>query len=99
MLSCIAHPFTATPGITATLSGDRPVDFFNIFFSSEVKDLIYNETCRYAEQQIKSMEAHLQQYRHARGNEWVKHPMTRAEVDPLLSTIITMGVVGLPTLR
>ena len=84
---------SATPG--AILTGNRPVDLF----SSQVKDPIYNETCRYAEQQIASIEPYLQQHCHAQGNEWVKHPMTRDEVDSLLSIIITMGVIGFPTLR
>ena len=38
-------------------------------------------------------------HRHARGNEWRRNPMDRSEVNPFLAIIITMGVVGYPTLR
>ena len=64
-----------------------------------MKDLVYIETVEYAEQEIASNAAYLQEHPHARGNEWIKHPMTREEVNPLLSILITMGVVGFPTLR
>ena len=36
-LTLTLYPFTATPGLTADMGGKLPVDFFNLFFTSEVK--------------------------------------------------------------
>ena len=47
------HPFTAEPGITNT-NLETPLDFFNQFCTSDVKDLIYKETTRFAEQELTS---------------------------------------------
>ena len=88
------HPFTATPGLTVDMSGKLPVDFF-IFFTSEVKKLTYTETVRYAEQNLTSSEAHPK----ARGHEWIRNPVQREEGDSLLAIIITMGIMGFPTVR
>ena len=38
--------------------------------TEEVKDLIYEETIRYGEQQISETEMYLDQHQHARGNDW-----------------------------
>ena len=92
------HPFTAVPGITNT-NLETPLDFFNQFFTSDVKDLIYKETTRFAEQELTSSIEYLQEHPHARGNEWKRCPMERREIDPFLSIIITMGIVGYPSLR
>ena len=93
------YPFTATPGLTVDMSGKLPVDFFNLFFTSEVKNLIYTETVRYAEQILTSSETHLNEHPKACKHEWIRTPMRREEVDPLLAIIITMGIMGFPTLR
>ena len=57
------------------------------------------ETTRFAEQEINAAKTHLQNHRHARGNQWIRNPMKRWEVNPLLCVLITMGVVGYPTQR
>ena len=75
------------------------LEFFNHFFTSEGKDLIYTETVRFAEREVASSEEYLDKYCHVRGNEWRRNPIERNEVIPLLAIIITMGVVGYPTLR
>ena len=41
-ISIIVYPFTATPGITDN-SVTTPLEFFSLFFSPDVKDLIYTE--------------------------------------------------------
>ena len=45
------HPFTANPGLNMDMNGKSPVEFFRLFFTPE---LIFNETTRYAEQQLKT---------------------------------------------
>ena len=76
-----------------------PLEFFSQFFTSEVKDLIFTEMVRFAEQELASSEEYLDMHRHACGNDWKRKPMARNEVNPFLAIIITMGVVGYPTLR
>ena len=70
------------------MRNSRPIDFFNLFFTDEVKNLIYKETCRYA--QIRAKQSYLKEHPHARAHDWIKNPMTRDEVDSLLSIIITL---------
>ena len=76
-----------------------PVDFFNLFFTSEVKNLIYTETVRYAEQMLTLSEVHLNEHPKACGHEWIRTPMQREEVDPLQATITTMEIMGFSTVR
>ena len=57
------------------------------------------ETTRFAEQEIKAAKIHLQNHRHAWGNQWIRNSLKRWEVNPLLCVLITMGVVGYPTQR
>ena len=73
--------------------------FLISFFTSEVKDFIYTETVRFAEQALASSKEYLDNHRHAHGNDCRRNPMDRNEVNLLLTIIITMGVVGYPTLR
>ena len=82
----IVYPFTAHPGVTNT-SLQTPLDFFNAFFSAEIKELIYVETTRFAEQEIHAGKDYLDEHRYARGNDWRRKPMTRDEVDPLLAIL------------
>ena len=101
-LPCFASPvpqFTESPGLTVDMTGKSPVDFFNLFFSTEVKDVIHTETCRYADQQLHANAEFLQTHPHARGHDWHRKPMKRNEIVPFLATIIAMGVVGFPTIR
>ena len=81
------------------MTNKTPLAFFNLYFTSAVKDLIHMETVRYAEQELASMETYLDDHPNARGHDWRRNPMKREEVDPLLAIIITMGVVGYPSVR
>ena len=38
-------------------------------------------------------------HKHARGNDLKKNPITRNEVEPLLAILLTMGVLGYPSVR
>ncbi len=93
------HPFTATPGINVDMTGKSPVEFFRLFFTPEVIELIFNETTRYAEQQLAASKDYLDTHPHARGHDWLKRPMKKEEVEILLALLITMGVIGYPTIR
>ena len=81
------------------VNAKQPIDFFRLFFTQEVKELIYKETTRYAEQQLAASEQYLEQHKYARGHSWKKNPMRIEEVDPLLAIIILMGLVSFPTIR
>ena len=81
------------------MNGKKPIDFFRLFFTHEVKELIYRESTRYAEQQLAASEEYLEQHKHARGHSWKKNPVKIEEVDPLLAIIILMGLVSFPTIR
>ena len=39
--------FTASPGVIVGMEEKSPVDFFRIFFSSQILQLIHTETRRY----------------------------------------------------
>ena len=82
-----------------TMTSTEPIDFFHLFFTSEVKRLIFTETTRYAEQRIASSEQYLESHKHARGNQWRKSPMAFEEVNPFLGVIILMGLINFPTIR
>ena len=73
--------------------------FFNLYFTSAVKDLIYVETVRHAEQALASNETYLRDHPNTHGHDWRRNPMKHEEVDPLLAITITMGVVGYPSVR
>ena len=64
------------------------------FFTSEVKNLIYTETVRFAKQELASSKEYLDEHHHEHSNEWRRNPMDRNEINPLLAIIITMAVVG-----
>ena len=93
------RPFTGTPGLKASMTGTAPIDFFDLFFNNEVKDLIHTETTRYADQRLTNNAAFLETHKHARGHDFRKHPMERNEVGPLLAMLLTMGVLGYPSIR
>lgn len=81
------------------MTSKEPVDFFRLFFTPELIDIIFSETTRYAEQQLADNDHYLNAHPHARGHDWLKHPMEREEVEPLLAIFLTMGILGFPTLR
>ena len=79
-----------------------PVDFFRLFFSPEVIDNIYIQSslyALYAEQQHHTHKDHLDHHPHAHAHDWVRNPLKRYEIEPLIAILLTMGVLGFPTLR
>ena len=92
-------PFTLTPGVVPVMTSEDPVDFFNLLFDEEVKNLIHTQTTLYAEQYMRKKREHLEQHPKARANDWQRNPMTPKEVDILIAVLIGMGIVGYPTIR
>ena len=92
-------PFSETPGVVPNMSGKEPIDFFNLLFDEEIKEIIHTETCLHADRYFSDNKEYLLQHPSARAHDWAKNPMSLKEVDVLLAMVIGMGIVGLPTLR
>ena len=91
--------FTASPGVAPGLEGKSPVEFFRLFFCSQVLSLIQCETNRYAQQYLEKKEEYLRQHPKARAKEWIRAPLVLKELEVFLAIIIAMGICGFPTLR
>ena len=98
-LTKLVYQFTANPGLSTEAENcETALDFFNLFFSTEVKEMIHTETTRYAKQNMPT-EEYLRDHPNARGNEWQRKPMMLEEVDTFLATAIIIGIMGFPKLR
>ena len=86
MLQLQPPAFTATPGVVAGMEDKSPVDFFRLFFSGQVLDLIHRETKRYTEQYLKKEREYLQQHPKGRAHEWRKAPLLLKEIEVLLAS-------------
>ena len=93
------YPFTLSLGLNLDMTNKPPLAFFNLYFTSAVKHLIYVKSVRCAEQVIASMESYLHDHPNTCGHDWRRNSMKHEEVHPLLAIIITMGVVGYPSMR
>ena len=47
---CTKPPFTATPGVVPDMTSKHPVEFFNLMFSQDIKELIHEQSNLYAQQ-------------------------------------------------
>ena len=81
------------------MEDSAPIDFFRLFFSGRVLDLIHSETRRYADQDLEREREYLQEHPRARAHEWRRAPLLLKEVEVFLALIIAMGICGFPTLR
>lgn len=99
MLWVLEVEFSESPGIVPDMRGKQPVDFFNLLFDNEIKTILYDETSRHAKQYIEEYKEYLAEHKDARAHDWKRKPMVPKEVDALLAIIISMGVVGYPTLK
>ena len=91
--------FSEAPGVVPHMTGKTPLDFFHLFFDDEVKHIIHFKSCENAVRYLEENQEFLTTHPHARAHDWVKAPMSLKEVDALLSIVIAMGLVGLPTQR
>ena len=75
--------FTGSPGVIVGMEEKSPVDFFQLFFSSQILQLIHTETRRYAQQYLERERErereHLEQHPKARAHEWTRIPFTLKE--------------------
>ena len=81
------------------MAGEEPVEFFNVLFDDTIKQHVWQESTRYAEQYIEKNKQYLEDHPQARAHDWIRRPMVLKEVDALFAMVIAMGIVGLPTLR
>lgn len=69
----------------------NPVEYFGIFFSTEVKAKIVQETNKYAERFLNENKEYMEQYPSSRYHSWV--PITVAKLDAFIGLSINMGIV------
>ena len=81
------------------MENSAPIDFFRLFFTGRVLNLIHCETGRYADQYLEREREYLQQHPQARAHEWRRALLLLKEVEVFLALIIAMGICGFPTLR
>ena len=84
--------FQENTGVADT-SANKPVEFFDQFFTEEVNDSIVEESNRYA---VQINEEFLAEHPRARAHYFVKNPFTVSDLYRFLAVIIVMGVVSLP---
>lgn len=71
------------------------MEYFALFFNTDIKAMIYQESIRYGQQKMPTTD-YLERHPKARANEWLKKPMLEEEVDVLLAVV---GMLGFPRLR
>ena len=88
-------PYTLTSGCSATLSGNRPIDYFSLFVDEEMLQHIVDQTILYSKQFIDSHTL----APHSRIRQWLKETHTTAELRRFLALILTMGIVRYPQIE
>ena len=67
--------FTGTPGVMPGMEDKSPLDFFHLFFTREVMDLLFSETQRYISQYLDREAEYLEQHPQARAHMWHRSPL------------------------
>lgn len=86
-------PFIATPGVTADLDGDDPLDavgYLELLLSADVMTRIVTETNRYADQHLATAPIS----RGSRVKAW--KPVTEAEMKVFFALLFLQGIVDKP---
>ena len=83
-------PFTGTPGLQVHMDGTSPIDFFNLFMTEEVKELILTESVRY---DLEDHEEYLRAHKYARAHDLRRNPMKKEEINTLFAIFLTMGIL------
>lgn len=93
-------PFTATPGLKVRLDPtSSPLQYFQLFFSDQLINLIVDETNRYSNQWIESHQDYLRQKPSSRVHAWIRQGHTTLdEMKAFLSVVINMGIIKKPTI-
>ena len=91
--------FTGSPGVVSGMTEKSPLDFFRLFFSNDVMDLLFEETKRYIDQYLEREREYMQRHPQCRAHEWLRAPLVKKELDVFIALVIGMGACGFPTLR
>ena len=84
--------YTLQPGVSATLSGTRPLDYFSLFVDDSMLQHIVAQANLCAQQY---MESHTLAP-HSRKRQWQKEEHTLEELQCFLALILVMGLVHYP---
>uniref|UniRef100_A0A1X7VBJ4 Uncharacterized protein n=1 Tax=Amphimedon queenslandica TaxID=400682 RepID=A0A1X7VBJ4_AMPQE len=72
-------PFTSHPGVSKEAQNfTTPVDYISLFFRTDVKAMVYQESIRYEQLKMPTTD-YLERHPKARANEWLKKPMQEEE--------------------
>ena len=88
-------PYTLTSGCSASLPGNRPIDYFSLFVDESMLQHIVEQTILNSEQ---FMESHILAP-HSRIRRWSKEEHTIAELRRFLALILVMGIVRYPQIE
>ena len=88
-------PYTLTSGCSASLPGNRPIDYFSMFVDESMLQHIVDQTILNSEQ---FMESHTLAP-HSRIRQWSKEEHTIAELRRFLALILVMGIVRYPQIE
>ena len=84
--------FTGTAGLKIQINNMQPIDFFKLFLTDDLINMMVTETNRYADQEINK---HRPLRRSSRLNLW--KPVDHQEMCQFLGILLNMGCVKLPT--
>ena len=84
--------FTSTPGLKIQMNSMQPIDFFKLFLTDDLINMMVTEANRYADQEINK---HRPLRRSSRLNLW--KPVDHQEMCQFLGILLHMGCVKLPT--
>ena len=76
--------------------GKSPVDFLNLLFSEEIKENVWTETTRFADQYLQKHADLIASHPKARVHTWIRQPMTLKELDASLSHYYCYGNSWIP---
>ena len=84
--------FTGTPGLKIQMNSIQPIDFFKLFLTDDLINMMITETNRYADQEINK---HCPLRKSSRLNLW--KPVDHQEMCQFLGILLHMRCVKLPT--
>ena len=89
------QPYTLESGCSASLSGNRPIDYFSLFVNESMLQNIVDQTNLNSEQYIASHTL----APHSRIRQWLKQKHTIGELQKFLALILIMGIVRYPQIE
>ncbi|CAH2319774.1 Hypothetical predicted protein [Pelobates cultripes] len=86
-------PFMATPGIAVTVDACEPLNYFELFMSNDIFELMVEQTNLFANQYLSANPGS----NYNRRNMW--HPTDVAEMRKFWALTLVMGIVKKPSIR